>query len=478
MLIKHKLALVLMLFAWLMIAIIFSLMGQRLQHGFLAYLQQQQLIVVQDLSEVLTLRYPNASQWQALKADKSRWQRSIMQARRELDPRSYSGLKQNQHLLAKPKRDKHKSHYKRHKRAPIVPVLIDYQQSLDPRFSDWLLIAVPATQALPQAQQLFITVEPITRLKHWLDRAFIKQQQRMFMYLALFSALLSAVVAWPLAKLLVGPVEQLSSQMKRLSQRDYSQALQPKGRDELAQLATQFNHMAATLGLYDQQQRQWLSDIAHELRTPVAIMQAELEALIDGVRTLDQQAMGSLHEEITALAGLIDDLHFLAKADAGQLQYEYKCLDLTEFVSHFCQHLATRFSQQGLTLNARFTEPLQVLADGMRLRQVLMNLAQNSLRYTDSPGRVEVSVVKSQGECVIQWQDTSPGLDVEQVERIFDRLYRVEASRNKQLAGSGLGLAIVASIVGAHQGQVSAAGSGLGGVLIEIRLPLASEQIV
>jgi two-component system sensor histidine kinase BaeS len=207
------------------------------------------------------------------------------------------------------------------------------------------------------------------------------------------------------------------------------------------------------------------------LRTPLAVLRAEIESLEDGVRPLDQAAVGSLANEAQRLARLVEDLHTLSLSDLGALSYHKEPVDVAEVLEDGVEAQRRALDESGLKLDLRLERGAVALADAARLTQVFANLLQNSLRYTDAPGRIAIRLRRNGERIIIDWEDTSPGVPGEDLARLTDRLFRVEGSRSRDGGGSGLGLAIARAIVEGHAGTLSAHASALGGLRIEIALP-------
>lgn len=309
-----------------------------------------------------------------------------------------------------------------------------------------------------------IAWRPVKARDNALDALFAAHQHRLFAWIAFFAVLLSCALAWPLSRFLVNPVRRLSRAMHALMQRDYSQRVVIGSRDEIGMLASDFNLMAQTLEEHDSQQRQWLADISHELRTPLGVLKGELEAIEDGVLSLDDSRVRSLSEEVNQLARLVDDLHQLAVTQMSHLRYRFERLDLAAFMQQLSYRLAPMMQQAGLTWQLETdTGPLWIRADSQRLEQLVMNLAQNSIRYTTAGGRVKVRLSGAESVSLV-WEDSEPGISNEELQHLFDRFYRVEHSRQRSLGGSGLGLFIVANIAEAHGVKPRAAASTMGGL--------------
>jgi two-component system sensor histidine kinase BaeS len=213
-----------------------------------------------------------------------------------------------------------------------------------------------------------------------------------------------------------------------------------------------------------------MADIAHELRTPVAILKGEIEALSDGVRTVNEGMTRSLQEEIDHLSSLIDDLQTLALSDAGALNIQQESVDLQSLVEQCSEAYRDRLAGRGIDLQV-MTEKQEVNADPQRLRQLLQNLLENSIRYVEEDGLVRVQQRAVNGGFELVVEDSGPGLTEKQRSRVFERFYRVDGSRSRAGGGTGLGLSICRNIAEAHSGRIEAIQSSLGGLKIRIEIP-------
>jgi two-component system, OmpR family, sensor histidine kinase BaeS len=308
------------------------------------------------------------------------------------------------------------------------------------------------------------------------DTRFLQQQLRTSWIIAGLAILLAAVVAIPLARGFLSPIRKIARATHQLAAGDYKQRVDSSAHDELGQLTRDFNELARKLESAEQARRAFLADISHELRTPLAVLKAELEALQDGVRSVTPEAVRSLQGEVQTLGALVDDLYDLAVADLGAATYHKEDVDLAALVRATLRVFAPRFAERTLAVDGSriSAQPVWVHADGRRLTQVVNNLLENSLRYTDPGGRVHVTVAAAGRHAVLDVEDSAPGVPAEALPRLFERLYRIEVSRNRELGGAGLGLSLCRSIVMAHDGEIGAHASALGGVRIHVRLPLAA----
>lgn len=312
---------------------------------------------------------------------------------------------------------------------------------------------------------------PRNGLAQELDAAFTSRQGRAYLLIGAAAILLAALLALILARRTAQPVRELSAASAALARRDFSARVRISGSDELARLATDFNRLAAALEGYDMRQRQWLADIAHELRNPLAILRAQLDAILDGVRAADAKALDTLGGEVARLEALVGQLHLLALAESGGLQLQLSACAPAEFVTTTVKRYKPRFAAAGFDLRCEhaISSAIPVQIDRQRMEAVLANLLENALRYADPPGPVVVSIGDEDGQLLLVVSDAGPGVPASMLPRLFDRLFRVDVSRSG--GGTGLGLAIVRSIVEAHGGSVMACASAAGGLEIRCRWP-------
>ena len=304
---------------------------------------------------------------------------------------------------------------------------------------------------------------------------FLKQQSQMLYLIGGGILLLAAIVAFLLSKHLLAPIRKLTAGTQALASREFDTRIAVESGDELGQLAADFNTMAQTLEQYERMRQQWISDIAHELRTPLSILSGEVEALQDGVREVSPDALESLRSEARHLSKIVNDLHELSLADAGVLSIKKEPLDPVPVLNETLRHFRTRFEENQITVeNSVKNDPsITVIGDADRLQQLFSNVLENTLRYADSPGTLKIWQDRTANRLAFIFEDSGPGVPEETLARLFDRLYRVDQSRSRTQGGSGLGLSICKSIVNALGGEIRAARAASGGLRIEIELPIS-----
>ncbi|MEC9305941.1 MAG: ATP-binding protein, partial [Pseudomonadota bacterium] len=233
-----------------------------------------------------------------------------------------------------------------------------------------------------------------------------------------------------------------------------------------------FNVLAATLEASRDARARWVSDTAHELRTPLAVLRGEIEAMQDGIRPLDQENLASLAQEVAQLERLVTDLRLLSQSDAGALDIQLAPMNLSECLSGRLADADRWLEESGLALTTQISPEVMIRGDAQRLRQLWSNLLDNSCAYTQPPGELQVTLRSEHSHAVVTWQDSAPGVPESELTRLTERLYRVEGSRNRASGGSGLGLSIASALVSAHGGTLKASASPLGGLKWTLRFPL------
>jgi signal transduction histidine kinase len=296
--------------------------------------------------------------------------------------------------------------------------------------------------------------------------AAVGETFRMSMREALFVgtgvALVAAVgVSLFVTARVVGPIKRLAVASRRVAAGHYAERVAPGSHDELGDLATSFNEMAASLETAERRRLELIGDVAHELRTPVTTLEAYLEELLDDQIKPDPALWALLHDEAGRLRRLIDDLQQLSRAEARQLQIHPDTVAPEDLVRYAVDRLGPQFAEKGLRFTIDVPPALpDVRADRDRAQQVLGNLLTNALRYTPSPGAVELVVRRREHAIELVVSDTGVGIATEHLPHIFERFYRVEKSRSRALGGSGIGLTIAKALVEAMGGQIWAESDG------------------
>jgi len=288
--------------------------------------------------------------------------------------------------------------------------------------------------------------------------------------------LLAVVAAALVTRILTRPLVALTDGAKRLEAGERGIRIRvPRSRDELYSLTEAFNSLVAALERQEAWRRNLVADIAHDLRTPLAVLRSEIEAMQDGVSRPDEVGLERLHGQVLLLTQLVNDLRTLSLAESGGMELKKEQVELAGYLAGVLELFRPRAAEAGLELLLQVPPQLYAPLDPNQMRRVLNNLLDNAVRYA-SPGRVEVSARASYENVEIEVRDAGPGLSREALERVFDRFYRGDASRTRAegKGGSGLGLTIARAIVEAHGGKLAAANHPQGGAVFTIYLPAAS----
>ncbi len=333
----------------------------------------------------------------------------------------------------------------------------------------------------------YLAIAPLPSTQTDAGRAFIAQQSTFVVVSGLVGLALALLISWQLTRRWLAPIRALMDGSKAVAQGQLETRVPVQGNDELATLTRSFNSMAQQLSDTQDQHQRWLADVAHELRTPLAAMRAEIEAVQDGVRPFTPPTAERLHRQVVRLGQLVDDLRLSMAADATSSAAELRDgVRPLESLLEAARLMESRFLQAKLSLDLA---PLTLLAqqhphwtmqaDPARLHQVFVNLLENSLQYTQHGGMLQIHAALqpaspgTQTQLLIRFDDSAPAPSATDLPRLFERLYRGESSRDRKHGGSGLGLAICKAIVEAHGGSISAEMSPLGGLRICVLLPLS-----
>jgi len=319
-----------------------------------------------------------------------------------------------------------------------------------------------------------LALEAVPPSVQQLDSAFLASQTKSILLAGLSALLFSLLAAWLLARHLLAPIHDLAAGARKIARGSLDTRINLRGEDELAELGENFNDMAERLGRIEESRRTWISETSHELRTPLAVLRAEIEAMQDGVRTADAATLVRLHKQVQQLAKLVDDLRLTLDREPGSADMDYEPVSPITIIQECVAAFRNRFDTAGIQLDISHLAEAdwRVRGDADRLTQVFSNLLENTLRYTNAGGRLSITDRVDKHYLTLQFDDSAPAPSPMALPRLFERFFRAEPSRSRELGGSGLGLAICRTLIEAHGGRISAAPSKLGGLQITITLPL------
>ena len=304
------------------------------------------------------------------------------------------------------------------------------------------------------------------------DLAFLKRLNQLLLLAAVLSMAIAAVLGLMIARQLTGPITRAIQSTRRIADGHYSDRInEEKGPRELSELTSSINSLAESLGRQETMRKQLTSDIAHELRTPLAVLQSHLEAMIDGTWQADQKRLESCHGEVVRISSLVNDLDKLTQIEQGNLALQKEAVDLKALLTRIGLNFQRDFASKNVQLSIQ-VEPVVVQGDTDKLSQVFINLLANALKYTHSGGSVRVCTRVAEHQVTVSIEDTGIGIAPEDLAQIFERFYRADKSRTRETGGSGIGLAIVKSIVEAHGGLVTVESQPGQGSVFQVTLPL------
>ena len=490
--ISRKLLLALVVIS-LVILLMSALFGRlSFQRGFNAYLTARENAVVERLAEGLAREYQRNNSWESISANQRLWRQYLQSSGPGRPSRRADGRLLNRELgrpqrpdrgdALPPLRDRPRPEGSRRLR-PDTPLFLGERLGLFTPNGNYIAgrnfsagrkradyLVTPVFDNDNKIAELWLQPAPAPSSE--LDIAFDEEQRRSLSWFAIVMLLFSAIVSWILAKQLTKPIRKVAEATRKLANGEYDHPVAISSNDELGELANDVNSLGRVLAANREARRRWLGDINHELRTPITILNAELQSLEDGFRPFNAASISSLQSEVNQLAQLVDDLYSLSSSDEGQLEFKFTEFDFGELLKERLNSLATRLADKGLELKLDLAnKPLVLTADATRIGQLATNLIENSIRYTDAPGTIHISCTEDDDRIHFSIEDSKPSVPEDLHDKIFERLYRIDSSRNRRDGGSGLGLSICTAIVDAHKGTIKATNSALEGLRIDVTLP-------
>jgi two-component system OmpR family sensor kinase len=312
-----------------------------------------------------------------------------------------------------------------------------------------------------------------------LEQAFVARLRWLLVVGALLATGLGLLLGLTFSRSLTAPLQRLASAARAVANRDFSRRVKVEGSAEIAEVARAFNEMTVALEESEGQRQNMVADVAHELRTPLSVIQGNLRAILDDVYPLDKAEISRLYDETRLLSRMVDDLRELALADAGQLRIIVRPTDVSQVIQATLDNLSLAAEAQEVTLTAELSPDLRAgQVDPDRLAQVLRNLIVNALRHTPPGGSVTVSADLADSSIEIAVADTGEGISAEDLPHVFDRFWRADRARSRDErwgGGTGLGLSVAQSIVEAQHEHIWAESTVGQGSVFRFTVPLAAD---
>ena len=305
-----------------------------------------------------------------------------------------------------------------------------------------------------------------------LEQNFVKSTMGAVAKGAFFTSLFAIIIGMALSIHIVHPVRELTRAAKRMAKGNFEEPLPIYSTDEIGDLSRSFNTMAQEIEHGIEMRKQMMADTSHELRTPLTVLASKLEFTLEQNKPLETEEIVVLYDEVIRLKGLVNELQDLSKLEAGHTVLDKTLIKFADYFEDFAVLLDAEAESRNLTLEVDLKEaPEYCYADSKRLKQIVLNLVNNAFRYTPEGGTVTIIAKEQNGDFLFSVQDTGMGIAPEDVNKIFDRFYRTDRSRDRESGGSGLGLAITKALVDAHGGWIKVESQLNKGTTFTIMLP-------
>lgn len=320
----------------------------------------------------------------------------------------------------------------------------------------------------------YLGLRPVLDQDDALSINFFSNQKRYLFLIYILTFITSLVAALLMATHFKKPIQRLLNATRELTKGNYLHQVKVNRNDELGDLSTEINQLALILDQHEKSRRQWVADTSHELKTPLAVLQAQIEAMQDGIRKPTPEHFDSMLRQVSSLKKLTQDLADLAQAEAQQLNFYFTEADPWDVVLQEIENFKPKFDQANLSILAQ-GQGTHLQLDVDRFKQIMVNLLGNSIRYTEAGGEVKVHTEQDAQTWSVVVDDSPYGLTDEQLARLGERFYRVDDSRTRSTGGTGLGLALSAKIVQGLGGTLTFDHSPLGGLRCKLTFPKQSK---
>ena len=317
---------------------------------------------------------------------------------------------------------------------------------------------------------VLLLVSPVQEI---MQNLYQLQDQMILIFAAI--AVTSLICAWVFSRVITRPIAGLNRGIQRMSKGDFSSRVKVRGSGEMRQLALAFNSMSEKLETLDQSRNQFVSNASHELKTPLATMKIMIESLIyqpDMDRGLRTEFLTDINNEIDRLSAIVSDLLTLVQMDSQNVKLTRDNLSIAALIKENAHRLQPIAHQKGQQIILTLSDPCDIYADKSKLNQVIYNLMENAVKYTQNGGVIKVNLQRQGRDARFTVTDNGPGIPKENLPHIFDRFYRVDKARSREKGGTGLGLSIVHQLVLLHGGSISVESEEGKGATFIVELPL------
>ena len=317
---------------------------------------------------------------------------------------------------------------------------------------------------------VLLLVSPVQEI---MQNLYQLQDQMVLIFAAI--ALTSLICAWVFSRVITRPIAGLNRGIQKMSKGDFSARVKVRGSGEMKQLARAFNSMSEKLETLDQSRNQFVSNASHELKTPLATMKIMIESLIyqpDMDKNLRTEFMTDINNEIDRLSAIVSDLLTLVQMDSQNVKLTRENLSIAQLIKENAHRLTPIANQKGQKIVLQLQDSCDIYADKSKLNQVIYNLMENAVKYTQASGVIRVSLQRQGRNAIFKVSDNGPGIPKENLPHIFDRFYRVDKARSREKGGTGLGLSIVHQLVLLHGGSINVESEEGRGATFIVELPL------
>ncbi len=441
-----------------------ALIMQNLSSGFHDFIKEAESSYIEQVSQKLGYYYQANGSWQSLKEDENNWRRLVGTRKGDEESESLSLPTDTTGMSQLLQTQRRLSLYDANK-----VVVIGRDRIGEDRFTQSIVLEGRVIG--------WLSYIPSQLADHSPANVFLAEQYQSYIAITLIVIVVAFVTAWIFSRHLVAPIFRVNEGTTQLIQGNLATRVHSSSNDELSLLTDNINVLAQTLEQNKTERSKWMSDVAHELKTPLTVVRGQLNAIQDGIFKADEKRLQVMIEQIDGMGHLVDDIYQLSSSDIGGLSYQKSSFNLVELVKDTLLGFKVKTDDLGLSLQCESLYTKEnaaclVVADRERLTQLFSNILENSCRYTNTPGSIALSLNQDKNTVTVIIEDTSPSIPEQDLTRVFERFYRVEQSRSREHGGSGIGLALCHQIIEAHQGTICASKSVLGGVKMMITLPV------